>query len=109
MSTTAQLPVAPLELGGEDLEESFLEADEFGGIFGFDATHAIAILKRHSDLAVEAEVGLFLSSHHLDFNQHRVAHDHGAMRQSVGRDRSDDEGLNVGLEDGAARAQRIAL
>jgi hypothetical protein len=77
-------PLSPFELGGEHFEKCLLETQQPRCVLSSDAPDHITVSHGHADLSIEAEVGFLLAGLDLNFNLDRIAHHHGAMRQSMG-------------------------
>ena len=63
-----RLALTPLELAAQHLEEGPPSVQEFDLIFRLAAANAIAVKDWHTGLAIDAQIGFFVSGHDDDFN-----------------------------------------
>src|SRR5258708_33111251 len=83
-TSIAPLALAPLQLAAEHIKKCAARVQKLHVILGFAAIDVVAVIDRHPRLAVDAEVGLFITGHDHDFNLRRVAHNERAMGQRMG-------------------------
>src|ERR1019366_7594444 len=76
-------------------------------MFRLNAAHDITVSHWHADLSIETQIRFLLPGLDLDFDLDRIAHYYRTVRQSVGRDGRNDEGIHIRFEDRPARSQRI--
>ena len=76
-------------------------------MFRLNAAHDIADSRWQADLPIETQVRFLLPGFDADFDLDRIAHHHRTVRQSVGRDRRNEEGIHIRVENRPARSKRI--